>query len=75
MVMFGALDKEPVFTYIELKIFIDEEFNITAFENIEKYKIVKTVLGIKNTMECTQKLNSTIIYDNYELPNLNDFNM
>ena len=54
MVMFGALDKEPVFTYIELKIFIDEEFNITAFENIEKYKIVKTVLGIKNTMECTQ---------------------
>jgi len=70
MIEFGGLNKEPVFEEVYLIVNIDKHFELLSFSCKEKYQISKSLIG---TMNCVQELHSTVYYDGYSEPNLNDF--
>lgn len=73
MKAFGDLNENPIFNAITLIIEVDEEGKLLKFKNIEKYSIVKNVLGKPVTMPCTQELESIVYYNNYQTPTKGEY--
>ena len=73
MKAFGDLNENPIFNAITLIIEVDEEGKLLKFKNIEKYSIVKNVLGKPVTMPCTQELEAIVYYNNYQTPTKGEY--